>query len=824
MEKPLDKSALSPYKVLDLTDEKGHYCGKILADMGADVIKIEPPNGDPVRFRGPFYGGKIDPEKSLQWWAFNTSKRSVTLDLESRHGQETIRRLTATADFLIESYHPGYMDNLGLGYKKLAQLNQGLIYVSISPFGQTGPYRDYKSTDIISMAMGGLMYHAGDPDRPPLRISTPQAHLDACLHGAAGAMIALWNRRQTGEGQHIDVSIQASIPQFLIAELPFWEYDRKLLRRAGSSRAISKHLVRQIHPCKDGHVSILIIGGPLGKLIRPMALWMQEEGMANNLMDIPWEKLDLALYNQKDIDDWEAALKEFFMRHTRVELNAGALERKIPLTPGNTIPDLLLYKQLQHRQFWVDVEHPELSTKITYPGPPFKLSHTPCRISHRAPRLGEHNTEILEELSHVPKVSVSGGGNSGTQNSQLDKRLPLEGIVVADFTRVLIGPLLGKYLADFGATVIRIESRLALDQHRVTVPYKGEPNLNRSGIFPLLNSSKLSLGLNLSHPKGIELVKKVIAKCDVVLENFVPGMMERWGLAFGDLEKIKPDIVMFRHSMQGQSGPFSRHPGFGWNVNALAGFNHLTGWPDRAAVGPCVVYPDYNPAFLGVTAILAALDYSRRTGRGQYIDISQLEANLPLLSLPILDYTANGTIANRCGNKSPFSTPHNAFRCRGDDRWCAIAVETEEEWKALVQVTGGLAWANDPRFATLEGRKDHEEELDTLLTTWTVQLAAEDVMERLQSAGVPAGVVQSTQDLLEYDPQLKHRRHFQWLEQPDMGTALHQDWPGILSRTPSQIRPAPIFGEHTEYVCTKMLGMSDEEFVELLGEGVVEVP
>ncbi|MBI4288197.1 MAG: CoA transferase [Chloroflexi bacterium] len=830
---------LAPYRVLDLSDEKGHLCGKVLGDLGADVIKIEPLMGDAVRYRGPFYRDQVDSDNGLQWWAFNTSKRGVTLDIESREGQDTLRRLAAGADILIESFPPGHMEQLGLGYEALSEINPRLIVVSVTHFGQTGPYRDYKGSDLVDTAMGGIMYIAGDRDRPPVRMSVPQAYLAASLHAAAGAMIALWERRDSGRGQHVDVSVQATLPNYLIAEIPFWEYEHKLLQRAGPSRAISKHMISTIHPCKDGHVAILIIGGPLGKLLRPLAKWMKEEGMSRDLMDVPWEALDLVKYEQADIDAWESALKAFFMKHTRAELLRGAVERHIPLAPGYTIPDLIGYEQLAHRRFWVDVEHREIPARMTYPGEPLKLSHAPWRIRRRAPLLGEHNDEVLQELSGSGvaarnKTPVNSKNSTNPANStdsadsrksiERKSRLPLEGIVVADFTRVLIGPLLGKYLADFGATVVRVESRLALDQHRVTVPYKGEPNLNRSGIFPLLNSSKLSLGLNLSNPRGVEVAKRLISRCDVVLENFVPGMMERWGLGFEDLLKIKPGVVMFRHSTQGQSGPYSKHPGFGWNVNALVGVNHITGWPDREAVGPCVVYPDYNPAFLGVATILAALDHSRRTGQGQCIDVAQLEANLPMLSLAVLDYVANGRVAGRCGNKSPWAAPHNAYPCLGDDRWCAIAVESQRDWESLCGVMENPAWTKDPRFSTVGARKRNEEEMDCLMAAWTTGLEAEDVMTRLQAAGVSAGVVESGQDLLERDPQLKHRGHFLWLEQPDMGRALHQGWTVSLSRTPYDVRLAPTFGEHTEYVCTRMLGISDEEFVDLLGEGVVEAP
>jgi benzylsuccinate CoA-transferase BbsF subunit len=388
----------------------------------------------------------------------------------------------------------------------------------------------------------------------------------------------------------------------------------------------------------------------------------------------------------------------------------------------------------------------------------------------------------------------------------------LEGIKFVDFTWHLTGPLTTKFFSDCGAEVIRVESRRRPDIQRV--------NSSR-GSFNQLNTSKLGITLNLATAKGLELAKRLIARADVVVDNFAGGAMERMGLGYAELKTIKPDIIMLSSCMQGQTGPHAKHPGSGHKLTALAGFSSITGWPDRLP-GNILAYTDFLAPRLNVIGILAALDYRRRTGKGQYLDMSQYENSIHFIAPVILDYVVNSRIDERVGNQCPNAAPHNAYRCQGDDRWCAIAAFTDEEWNSLCRVIGNPDWTAEARFATLPGRKQNEAELDRLLNEWTVSRRAEEVMTMMQSAGVPAGVVETGEDLLDRDPQLKHRHTFIELESPEVGKYRTQAGPHFLSSKANfDVRRAPLLGEHNEYVFKDILGLPDEEYDRLVQEQVI---
>jgi len=403
---------LSPYRVLDLTDEKGLMCGKLLGDFGADVIKIERPGGDPARSIGPFYHDKADPEKSLFWFAFNTSKRGITLDIETTDGQEIFKKLVKSADFVIESFSPGYMDKLGLGYSLLEKLNPGLILVSITPFGQTGPYKDYKAPDIVAWAMGGEMLPSGNPDRPPVRVSHhSQAYLNAGAEAAVGAMMALQYREMTGEGQRVDISIQESVVQVLYALVEGWDM-LKIIKERGrqgppSPVTISIRLT-QLKPCKDGYVVFLWATGEMGIRRNPAFVrWMESEGIVDDyLKGFDWSTFDIRTISQEEVDRLEEAPAQFFKLHTKAELLEGAAKHGIMLCPVSDTKDTLESVQLAAREFWVDVEHPELGTSITYPGAFAHFSEVPLVLSRRAPLIGEHNKDIYEKEMGISRQKL----------------------------------------------------------------------------------------------------------------------------------------------------------------------------------------------------------------------------------------------------------------------------------------------------------------------------------------------------------------------------------------------------------------------------------
>lgn len=385
-------------RVLDLTDSKGFLCGKILADLGADVIKVEKPGGDRDRNLGPFFHNCPHPEKSLYWFAYNTGKRSITLDIDSRDGQEILKSLASKADFIIESFTPGYLDKMKLGYSDLKVINPHLIFTSITPFGQTGRYKDYKASDLEVMAMSGIMYITGNPEEPPLRISFPQSFLLASAHASAASMIAYYHRESTGEGQHVDVSAQEVVLWEISNAIPLFELNQKILTRAGSylSGRWTDTKQKLLWECQDGYVVFYILGGDFGvKTNRAMIAWLQEEGMAPDyLMNFDWSVFDMSKQTQEMQNQIEAPIAEFFKRHTKDELYREALKRKIMLCPVSTAKDINENAQLKARNFWVEMEHPELGTSISYPGPFAKLSETPIKMKRRAPLPGEHNLEI----------------------------------------------------------------------------------------------------------------------------------------------------------------------------------------------------------------------------------------------------------------------------------------------------------------------------------------------------------------------------------------------------------------------------------------------
>lgn len=400
----------------------------------------------------------------------------------------------------------------------------------------------------------------------------------------------------------------------------------------------------------------------------------------------------------------------------------------------------------------------------------------------------------------------------------------LEGIKVADFTWAFTGPLMTKTMGDYGAEVIKIEGRTKGDEERRRHPYKDAiPGLNRAIDFNCHNTSKLSIALNLTKPKAKDIVKKIVAWSDIVVENFAGGAIERMGLGYDILREVNPDIIMMSTCLQGQTGPHSKHPGFGHQLSALCGFHNIVGWPDRA---PPHIWPytDFVAVHFGLLAIMASLDYRERTGKGQYIDMSQYELAMQFVEPLLLDFNVNNRIDIRNGNRHDYAAPHGAYRCRGNDRWCTLAVFTDTEWLCFCNVIGNPAWTQDARFGTLMSRKENEDELDRLVEEWTVSYLAEEVMLNMQMSKVAAGIVATARDLdvEDYDPQVKYR-HFNWeLEHPEVGKYRSPRPPFLASKAGYELTRTPLLGEHNEYVCKNILGMTDDEIAAAIIEEALE--
>ena len=391
---------LAPYRVLDLTDERGLLAGKILADLGADVVQIEPPGGNPARNIGPFYGDDPQPEKSLFWWAYAANKRSITLDLDQKDGQALLKKMVAEADFLIESFAPGYLDTLGLGYDLLAEINPKLVMVSITPFGQDGPYSNYQATDIVGMALGGFMYLTGDDDRAPIRISFPHFYLHGGAAGATAAMLAHTYRITSGQGQYVDVSCQQAVAKTLAHAPQIWDIEGAILKRMGVYRQTSgENRVRINWPCKDGYVNYMVQGGSVAYSTRALLEWMKEDSFDTADLDaIDWEKMGYGAITPELMSQLGEPLGDFFKGHTRAELVQGSLDRRILLFPVATPSALEDHPQLEARGYFKELEHPELGATVQYPGAFVKSGDGEdiAGIYRRPPLIGEHNTVIFQ--------------------------------------------------------------------------------------------------------------------------------------------------------------------------------------------------------------------------------------------------------------------------------------------------------------------------------------------------------------------------------------------------------------------------------------------
>jgi crotonobetainyl-CoA:carnitine CoA-transferase CaiB-like acyl-CoA transferase len=398
-------------RALDLTDEKGFLCGKLLADLGVDVIKVEKPGGDPSRRLGPFWHDVPDPEKSLYWFSYNSDKRGITLDVETKDGRQIFKELVKRSDFVIESFRPGYLDSLGLGYASLSEIKKDIIVTSITAFGQAGPYSTYQGPDLVAMGMSGELFLTGDSDRPPVNIGVPQACLHAGADAAVGTMIAYHHRRKTGEGQQVDVSLQQSTAWFLATTVPYWEIDKVMLSRVGTFRSGSSNgtVQRQVWPCRDGYLFFFMIGGQQGaKTCRQLVRWMDDEGTSDAFLStFEWERFDMATATQELIDKISKPIAQFFATKTKKEALDAAISRNISVCPLLGMQDILSDPHLAYRGFWSQMEYPELNTTIPYPKQYVNSSENETASRFRAPLIGQNNCEVYGELGFSSQKLVA---------------------------------------------------------------------------------------------------------------------------------------------------------------------------------------------------------------------------------------------------------------------------------------------------------------------------------------------------------------------------------------------------------------------------------
>ena len=812
---------LSHLRILDLTDSGTSIAGRILSDLGAEVLLIEPPGGVASRRIAPFVDDLEDPERSLTFWAQHRGKHSIVIDPENEADREDLLALARSADAWIDD-----RSFRGLGdtfdYEALAELAPQLAFTSITPFGSSGPKARWAATDLTVTAASTVMNLTGDSDRPPLTCSVPQAFFHAGAEAAGAILIALEERARSGKGQHIDISAQTAMMASNQSAVLAAGWGSTPMTRTGGGVSVGPLRIRFIYECLDGFVNLtFLFGEPIGHATARFFDWMDEEGFSNDtLRNEDWVAYGAKIAGQTTTVEAHDAVMEAIERFTRTktkaELLAAAFEKRLLIVPLSDCRDLVESEHFADRNFWAPIKHSAVDREILHPGPFARMSTQPLEHTRPAPQLGSETADNALARRNVTALS-----DGLTKSQESDRALPLEGLKVLDFTWVYAGPALTRELADFGATVIKIESATAHDALRANAPFKDNtPGPNRSANFANVNLGKLSLGLNLKTEEGKEIARKLVAWADVVVENFSPKAMKAWELDWEHLREINPSLVMLSSSLAGGVGPHKSLAGYGTMGSAMAGFGFITGWPGRRPSAPYVAYTDYVSPRFGIAAILAAWDHARKTGEGQHIDLSQAEATIHFLGADILDYTANKRIAVARGNANAHYAPSGVYPVAGEDRWIAIAAPSQGTFERLSE-SAGRGWLSDPRFADEASRLVNFEALDNAISEWSRDQDVSELEAKLQALRIPAHRVANSFDAFE-DPQLEAIGHFIDLEYADLGPVPFEACRARLSATPAVSTTCPTLGEHNQKVLSETLGLDDDAITDLIIAGAIE--
>lgn len=859
----LSGTYLRGIRVLEMGDEKIEYCGKILAGLGADVVKVEPPEGEVTRSYGPFYHDVPNKNRSLNFWHYNAGKQSVVLDLDSAAGQVEFRKLTGSADVILDARPRGYMDARGLGYETLKQTNAGLIYVRVSPFGDDGPWSHYKASDLIHLALSGIVLHCGyDPhpfgqyDTPPVAPQMWQAYQIAGEMAIMSILGALGYRLRAGVGQKLDVSIHEAASMNTEQDVASWVFLRQphLRQTCRHSVPITVGLNEpQLAITKDGRYQLpyqtYLLGFTKG-WDGPVAV-LKKFGMQEDLEDEKYQSL--AVREKPATQRHVARLVRNLSSRLLFADDLWIEGQKQGLTWAPVrLPEENIYDQhWWRREAFSSVYVPEVDQTLVFSGSKWRSESVRWCSDRPAPSLGEHQDAafLRWSSSNIPPKLVHKGPRSG-QPAAVSKRgkpFALSDVRIIDLGWVLASAGAGRYLAAMGAEVVKIEHESRLDgmrfgrgmcpeggrdaRKRATAPMNNPKvtSHNQCGVFMEINAGKLGISLNLKTERGKKILEELVRDSDMIVEGFSPGTMDAMGFGYERLKEINPKIIYVQQSAFGKAGLYGETRGFGPTAQAISGLSEMSGLPapyPPAGIG--YSYLDWFGAYNMANAMLAALYRRDITGEGCHIDASQVEAGLYLTGTAVLDHCANGRNWIRHGNRSPYvqAAPHGIYRVCGEDRWIAIAAFTEAEWQSLCEVLGRPDWTQDGRFATLEARLDNQDALDAHLEKATRAEYGYDLMQRLQHAGVPAGVCQTAEDRVETDPQLAHRGWMTELHQSEIGTWPIKGHPVAMSETPAYIggrfdRGGPSLGEDTRYVLREFLGYDDGYISVLAEEGVI---
>src|SRR5215831_9866852 len=780
----MSEALLAGTRVVDLAGEPAAMAGRILADLGADVILVEPPGGHPLRAL---------PHRFLAWGA---GKGSVVVDGPD---DPKLDDVLATADAVVDT--PGFPGAFALDPARAPRA----VWARVTPFGLDGPRSSWRASDLGVMAASGNMYATGDPGRPPVRCTEPSGY----AHVGAETAFAVLTGLASGSPERVDISMQEVV---FVANMVGLASFPKTGHR-GARRGANIGRTREIWPCKDGWVSFGLRGGKARvPSLTTLTRLVTAEGDidAHALIGRNWAEFSQNTATDDDLKAIEQPVAEYFARHTMRELYEIACETNLMLAPCNSPREIYASTQLAARNFFGPI-----GDVARFPRSFVILSSrdgeaAPAGARAPAPDLG---TTSVAPQARKPAPDAGLATRRGGEAAW-------EGTNIVEFGSGAAGPIATRYFVEHGATVLRVESRSRPDFLRVYALAPDNPHgLEGAPMFDGLNVAKRSVTLNLKHPEGVDIAKRIVGDwADAVVENFAPRAMRSFGLDYATLAAIKPELVMVSSCLQGQTGPHRDYPGFGGQGAALSGFNWLTGWPDREPVGPYGTITDSLAPRFVASALASGLLYRRRTGRGVYFDLAQVEAGSYSLSPWLLDYELDGIIGSRMGNRSTRAVPHGAFACRGDDRWVAIACWTDDEWARL----SGILGFDDLSLATLDARLDRIDEVEAAVEAWTSTRPREEVADLLQAAHIEAVPVQDFADVHD-DPQVRHREHFVPLTHPYMGDGLYERTGSRLGNLPHGYdRSGPTLGQDNDWVLGDLLGLSPEECKRLEADGALD--
>lgn len=798
---------LAGVRILDFCEERGQSCGRLLADLGAEVILVEPPTGSPARRRPPFHGAT-----SLHFAVHAANKRSVTVDLASESGRTRLSALLHTADLLIDGTARGFWAQFGLDYAWLQQQKPDILILSITDFGLSGPYSHFLGSEAVHAAMGTFLSRSGREGREPLLPPGEMLSETAAAQATWVALLAYWQRLRTGRGDVLDFSINDAVAQILdpgIGVSGSASAGKTPIETAPHGRPIvdakpgrlpSIALMYPIFKCADGAVRICVLNP---RQWQAMSEWL---GPDHPFRHPRYGKPGARLMQITRIN---ALIAHLFAHQARAALMAEGRRRGIPIAELARPSELLSHPHFVARDFFAEVA---VDGEVAR-GPAGYWRIDGHRVGWRtpAPCIGRDNDTLMEPSARA----------ASAQDNTLERRRPFEGLRVLDLGVIVAGGELGRLFADQGAQVIKVENRAYADGLRQSLD--GNPV---SISFAQASRGKLSLGLNLRSAKGVELFGRLVAESDVVLTNFKPGTTESLGIDYATLRKINPRIICAESSAMGSFGPEAKTMGYGPLVRASTALTRLWRYPDAEdAYGDGItIFPDHFVARVSAIAILAKLIERESTGVGGFVDVAQAECIMNMLATEFLhESIAPGSMVAK-GNRNDFDAPHAVFRCRGDDEWCVIAVKSDEHWQGLCAAMDRADLAARRDLAHASGRLAHRDELEGIVQTWCAGRSPREVRDRCQLHGAPAGNMLRLSEFLD-DPHFRARRFFRVLDQPTAGRPLPtENGPvAFASSLPDpDIRRAPAMGEHTTQIARDVLRVSDGEIKSLLRSGDLE--